>query len=198
MRSLVFGDSQAQAMGPALARLVGGADVVAHPGKSRSSLKALLPHGGPWERAWVFAGGNDASGASALAVVDLLRTVPAQHVTYVPPPPMTHATDPGRLKSVFGQTDPDHWLQSGKAQAREAKAATFAEAARHAGFDVADLRDGLQPFPDLPDGVHVTGPVADQAVGWLARRAARGSMSPWVVGALLAAIGLFVWRRRGR
>ena len=227
-RALVFGDSQTEFVGEAVAsrlRALGhSADVSVHKGHTstrlvddaRAELGTSLGSADSYDLVYLFAGGNDARktgqdfSSSVAELVQIFPTAP----WWVGPAPQTRIGDMEYAASVWGSPPSSAEAFLGdKAQRREAYSAQLGPQVQAAGGRYLDLRHaglgGTEQapgvfFPDLADGVHVTGNTAEAAADWIVEQSAPGgSRAPvamWIAlggGALaLVALVAVVARRR--
>ena len=230
-RALVFGDSQTEGLGGAVAGLLRAnghmADVVTHKGYTTERLvesaKSELT-GSPtglgaatsYDVVFIFSGGNDARKHRDFGpwVTELVRMFRPGTVWWTGPAPQTrigameYARQAWNLPASAG---PDYF-QGQKAAEREAynvhlrgqveaAGATYLDL-RNAGLGGADQGAGAF-FPDLADGVHVTGPVAAAGAQWIYDRYARPGLLllkkyAVVVPIVGAAALFFAWARSRR
>jgi hypothetical protein len=231
--ALIVGHSQAGngATGQALAKLLSaqGWQVDRHfksgatTGQIRDMVAALPAQGVslPVDLAVVFANKLDAS-----AVDDIVQRLSGcGQIVWYGAPPATRIKNLSTARAVFSPSisSADHWFTSGEADAREADNAKMSDYFRvrqgvvpYHKITYVDWRKlswqgaTLQPngvlFPDLVDGIHVTGSVAQQAVNsanWPPKVASVGPVGlgldwRWVTAALGGVYLIFLWRQSRR
>ncbi len=229
-RALVFGDSQTEFMGEAVASRLRGmghtADVSVHKGHTshdlvddaRAELGTSLGPAESYDLVYIFAGGNDARKPRrnfSSSVAELVQTFPAP-VWWTGPAPQTRIGDMAYAATVWGSPPSSAEAFLGdKAARREAYNARLGPQVQGAGGTYLDLRQaelgGTEQapgvfFPDLADGVHVTGDTAERAADWIVEQSAPGASrvpaGTWIAiggGALaLLALAAVLMRRRRR
>jgi ketosteroid isomerase-like protein len=227
-RALVFGDSQTEALGEVVAGHLRQAgfttDVVVHKGYTSEKLLSAaqseltskagraLPQ--DYEVVFLFAGGNDARknrdfGSSVLGLVSLFRP---GAVWWTGPGPQTRMANAAYGKAAWKlpkSAGPDYWLGE-RAAEREAYNLILGPQVAAAGGNYLDLRQaglggrnqgGGVTFPDLADGVHVTGATAVEAGSWVYHQYASplwGALRryAWVAPVLGGGALWLAWRRK--
>lgn len=150
----------------------------------------------------------DSSMKSVEAIVQLLSN--CKQIYWYGPPPATQITNLSLARNVFSPsiTDTIHWFTSGEAAQREkdnSKLKTyFINNPRVRYVDWRTLKwdaPATQPngvvFPNLPDGIHVTGSVAKQAIStknWPPRSGtAMDPLLPWLIAGAGAVYLAYLW-----
>jgi len=227
-RALVFGDSQTEAMGGALADLLRqrGYEVEVSVNKGYTTkrlyekLVEIYDPGIPPDLVFFFAGGNDARkgkdfGESVRDLVGYANAWGGTPVFWTGPAPQTRIADKAEATAVFGLSPDvrdDYWLGDRSAQREEYNRKLRAQV-EATGATFIDLRDaglggpmqGEFPFPDLADGVHVTGETAQRAAEHIAALAlpgeaegkGTGRAAMYLAAAVAGTVIVFAVTRRG-
>jgi len=164
---MIYGDSQASAYG-----FGGGwADAVKqrgftatnrnNDGKSTRWLWQNAPSQfspASYDTVIVIAGANDGSNdyqGELQSMISWLFHNGTRQVVYIPPLPLTVATDPEYLARVFPNRTVTWALEGDWLRNRNANHAALTRGARAAGAIIVDP-EALAPYPDAPDGIHAT------------------------------------------
>ena len=176
--ALIIGDSQAGGAGAKLAaRLQADGYTVTRKWKDGGNGRdvAKLAHdqsGKPWSLVVVFHGGDD--GGTWAVQQEVPALFPGASLVWYGSSPATRIASMATAKAVFGSKvkGPLQWFDDGTAAARE-KRNQLMPGHLPAGVVYVDWRDLQLPgavtqasgvaFPDLQDGIHVTGSIATAA-----------------------------------